>query len=267
MKPITSPDNRMIKEAASLSEKKHREALGLFLLEGPNIVSEALRLKKGVRRVFVRAGSYDAETLGIISLAEGSGAEVFEIGPELLGKIAGTRTPQSVAAVAELEPQTQESFAKKAGHGNILVLDRLQDPGNVGTLIRTAEAMGFSGAIAVKGTADPWQPKVVRSAAGSLLRLPVISAESAEDALAFLKRLGKKVFTAAAEGKLALWDAELSEDAAVVIGNEGAGASEAFKQASELLSIPMAGQTESLNAAAAGAVIMYESMRQKGRKI
>ena len=235
MKPITSPDNRMIKEAASLSEKKHRDALGLFLLEGPNIVSEALRLKKGVKRVFVRAGSYDAETLGIISLAEGSGAEVFEIGPELLGKIAGTRTPQSVAAVAELVPDTEESFAKKAGHGNILVLDRLQDPGNVGTLIRTAEA--------------------------------VISAESAEDALAFLKRLGKKVFTAAAEGKLALWDAELSEDAAVVIGNEGAGASEAFKQAAELLSIPMAGQTESLNAAAAGAVIMYESMRQKGRKI
>ncbi|MBQ2042288.1 MAG: RNA methyltransferase, partial [Firmicutes bacterium] len=134
MKPITSPDNRMIKEAASLSEKKHRDALGLFLLEGPNIVSEALRLKKGVKRVFVRAGSYDAETLGIISLAEGSGAEVFEIGPELLGKIAGTRTPQSVAAVAELVPDTEESFAKKAGHGNILVLDRLQDPGNVGTL-------------------------------------------------------------------------------------------------------------------------------------
>ena len=266
MKPITSPDNRMIKEAASLSEKRYRDALGLFLLEGPNIVSEALRLGKGVKCVFARAGSDDPETVGITALAEEAGIPVFEVGPELLHKIAGTRTPQSVAAEAEIFPQTQESFAEKTAGGSILVLDRLQDPGNVGTLIRTAEAMGFAGAIAVKGTADPFQPKAVRSAAGSILRLPVITAESAKDALDFLKRLGKRVFTAAAEGSLALWDADLAENAAVVIGNEGAGASEVFRDAAELLRIPMAGQTESLNAAAAGAVIMYESMRQKGRK-
>ncbi|MBR5731184.1 MAG: RNA methyltransferase [Firmicutes bacterium] len=256
----------MIREAASLSEKKYRDALGFFLLEGPNIVSEALRLKKGVKCVFARAGSDDPETLGIVSLAEAGGIPVYEVGPELMRKIAGTRTPQSIAAEAELPAQTRESFAVGTAGGNVLVLDRLQDPGNVGTLIRTAEAMGFAGVIAVKGTADPWQPKAVRSAAGSVLRLPVITAGSAEEALDFLERLGKKVFTAAAEGRLALWDADLAENAAIVIGNEGAGASEAFRRAAELLSIPMAGQTESLNAAAAGAVIMYESMRQKGRK-
>jgi tRNA(Leu) C34 or U34 (ribose-2'-O)-methylase TrmL len=128
-------------------------------------------------------------------------------------------------------------------------------------------AMGFAGVLCIKGTADPWQPKVVRAAAGSLLRLPILLCEDAQQALDLLAGAGKQVFTAAMDAELSCWDAPLAENAAIVIGNEGAGAGEQLKAAATLVSIPMAGRTESLNAAVAGSMLMYESYRQKGQKL
>ena len=264
MKYLSSSDNKLIKEAASLSEKKYRDKLGLYMIEGPNIVSEALGQDGAVRRVFVRAEAPDSETETLIAAAEKAGTEVYRLPSELFSRITDARTPQSVAAQAVKPGAPSESLLE--GSVNVLVLDRLQDPGNVGTLIRTAEAMGFGAVLIIKGTADPWQPKAVRSSAGSLLRLPVFECADAAEAIELLGRKGKKLYTAAAEGQLYIQDADLKENAAVVIGNEGAGASKELKNAAMLLSIPMEGRTESLNAAAAGAIIMYESLRQKGRK-
>ena len=264
MKQISSSDNRIVKEAVSLLEKKYRDRLGLYLIEGPNIICEALGRKGTVKTVFLRADAQDAEALKAAEEAEEAGMDVCVLSRELFSRITDARTPQCIAAEA-YKPE-QPDIGQLPEGANVLVLDRLQDPGNVGTLIRTAEAMGFSAAMLVKGTADPWQPKAVRSAAGSLLRLPVMLCESAEEAVRLLADAGKTLYTAAAEGDADLWDLPLGRNAAVVIGNEGAGASEEFKTSSRLLRIPMAGGTESLNAAAAGAVIMYESLRQKGRK-
>ena len=264
MKQISSSDNRIVREAVSLLEKKYRDRLGLYLIEGPNIILEALEHKGTVKTVFLRADAQDADALRAAEKAEEAGIDVCVLSRELFSKITDARTPQCVAAEA-FKPQDPDIGRLPEG-ANVLVLDRLQDPGNVGTLIRTAEAMGFSAAFLVKGTADPWQPKAVRSAAGSLLRLPVMQCGNAAETVELLAVAKKTLYTAAAEGDADLWDLPLGRDAVVVIGNEGAGASEEFKASSRLLRIPMAGGTESLNAAAAGAVIMYESLRQKGRK-
>ena len=266
MNIISSPENRIVKEAASLAEKKYRDRTGLFLVEGPNLVKEAAQQGNRVRFIFTRAGAADAETAKIAAEAEAAGLAVYVLTEGVFAKVAQTQTPQGICAVLEKRQYGPDEFFEKAGDGCLLVLDRLQDPGNVGTLLRSAEAMGFAGAVFIKGTADPWQPKVARAAAGSLLRLPILLCEDAQQALELLAGAGKRVYTAAMEAELPCWSAPLAENAAIVIGNEGAGAGEELRAAATLVSIPMAGRTESLNAAVAGSMLMYESYRQKGQK-
>jgi len=256
---ISSKDNRIVKDAVKLREKKYRDASGCFLLEGPGAVLEAARQGGRLRFIFTRAGAALPELEELLS---GQVPAVYELTDDVFARVSDAVTPQGALAVAEKPVWSEADLFGREG-GNVLVLDRVQDPGNLGTLIRTAEAMGFTGALLVKGCCDPWSPKVVRSAAGSLLRLPVLQAEDAAEALALLKKHGKTCWCAVMDGETACFDADLAKDAAVVIGNEGGGASEEFKNASPGLSIPMAGKTESLNAAYAGAIIMYESLRQR----
>lgn len=263
MQVICSKDNRIIKEASSLSEKKNRDELGLYLLEGPNIVKEAMEEGGRVRFIFTRAGEQSEEIAEILRMADGQNLAAYELTSDVFAKVTHTDSPQGIAAVFEKRQIDQTEFFEKAGSGNIAVLDRLQDPGNVGTILRTAEAFGFSGIILMKGCADVYQPKIVRAAAGSLLRLPLLFLDSADEAAELLSAHGKKIFAAAMDGQTELSKAKLSKDAAVVIGNEGNGVCQAFMEKAETLSIPMEGKTESLNAAIAAATIMYESLRQR----
>lgn len=256
---ISSKDNRIIRDAAKLYEKKHRDASGCFLLEGPSAVREAAQQGGRLRFIFTRAGASPDE-FGIEF--SGQVPAVYELTDDVFARLAGTETPQGIIAVAQ-KPERRESDLFPSEDCNVLVLDRVQDPGNMGTLLRTAEAMGFSGAILVKGCCDCWAPKVVRSAAGSLMRLPVLQAESAGDALKLLESHGKTCWVAVMDGETACYEADLARGAAVIIGNEGRGASEVFLEKARGLRIPMAGKTESLNAAYAGAIIMYESLRQR----
>ena len=156
MKQISSPENRIVKEAASLSEKKYRDKYGLFLLEGPNLVKEAMQQGGRVRFIFTRAGAASPEIISLIDEADALGLAVYELTESLFAKVTLTQTPQDIAAVAGKRQTEAGGFFETVKDGCILVLDRLQDPGNVGTLIRSAEAMGFKGILAIKGTADPW---------------------------------------------------------------------------------------------------------------
>ena len=256
---ISSKDNRIIKDAVKLREKKYRDASGCFLIEGPGAVREAAQQGGRLRFIFTRAGASISEAdLGL----SGQVPAVYETTDDVFARLSDTETPQGVVAVAE-KPVWREADIFSEEDANVLVLDRVQDPGNMGTLLRTAEAMGFAGALLVKGCCDCWAPKVVRSAAGSLLRLPVLQAESAGDALKLLESHGKTCWVAVMDGETACYEADLARGAAVIIGNEGRGASEVFLEKARGLRIPMAGKTESLNAAYAGAIIMYESLRQR----
>ncbi|MBR6352127.1 MAG: RNA methyltransferase [Firmicutes bacterium] len=263
MQFISSKDNRIIKEAASLSEKKYRDRLGLYLLEGPDPILEAFMHGGRPRFIFTEAGTSSEKADRIVRLAEERSSAVYELAGDVFRKISLTETPQGVIAVMEKKSFSAPEFFRAVKERNVLVLDRVADPGNMGTLLRTAEAMGFGGAVIVKGSVDAYSPKVVRAAAGSILRLPLLFTEDAEETLSLLKANGKTAYAAVMRSGKAGFEYPLARDSAIIIGNEGNGVSEEMLKASLHIHIPMEGDTESLNAALAGGMLMYESLRQR----
>lgn len=261
MRHISSKDNSVIRTARSLHQKKHRDQSGLFLAEGPHLIEEAVL--SGLKIAFAVVCDALPDFGNIEQTLSGTGAQVYTVPEGLLQGVFDTGTPQGVIA-AVYKPVFDEARLLGQEKGNWLVLDRLQDPGNVGTMIRTAEAAGMTGIIALKGTVDVYAPKVVRSAAGAICRMPVFFYDRPEEAVGALKKAGK--FTAAAlpEAGVDYYEAPLSQDVALLIGSEAKGLCEELRQSADIkVRIPMAGRTESLNAAVAAAVLMYETIRPK----
>lgn len=264
MKEISSKDNRIIRQAASLSEKKYRDAFGMYLIEGPNFVRDAVLYGGRLRFIFIRAAAMSGEIMDIVSMASAEGPAVYSLTDEAFSKLSTTEHSQGIIAAAEKAECSEEEFFSDPA-GDLLVLDRVQDPGNLGTMIRSAEAMGFSGVLIVKGSADLYGPKAVRAAAGSIFRLPAFFAGSPSEAADLLKKHGKKIYAAEMEAEKECFDADLACGAAIVIGNEGSGISAELLEAAEPIKIPMSGKIESLNAALAAGMMMYESQRQRLR--
>ena len=265
MKEISSKDNRIIREASSLSEKKRRDDKGLFIIEGPNLLREALDENMQVSSVFVLCGGETPEILELAQEAELRGCQLFSVSREAFMKLAQTDSPQGIIAVCAKKRFTDDELFGKDG-SNILVLDRIQDPGNMGTLLRTADAAGFSGVLLIRGSVDPYSPKVVRAAAGSVFRIPLKTGLDPVETIGLLKNHGKKPVAAAMDATRAYYDENLSDNLALIVGNEGNGVSEELMKLACHISIPMAGRTESLNAALAGGIIMFEALRQKSLK-
>ena len=265
---INSPDNITIKDAAKLSVKKYRDEQACYIAEGPNIIREAIEQEIALRALFfvdskTIPDSRKSELRQLTTKAAEIGVITYLLRADAFSRIAQTDTSQGVAAIVEKRKYTEEEFFKKKG-GNILVLDRVQDPGNIGTLLRTAEAAGLSGVMLLKGCGDVYSPKTVRAAAGTLFRLPLLFADTPSEAIRILRKNEKRIYATAAAADTVYFDCSLSKDAAIIIGNEGNGVADEFLQKADcLLSIPMEGHTESLNAALAGGIIMYEALRQR----
>lgn len=264
MTSITSLDNRIVKMAASLSEKKYRDREGAYIIEGPNMIREALTDRGKARFIFLRAESASDEAIEIAKSADEQGLAVYELSETVFNKVSQTESPQGIVAVFDKPDNSREKFFEACRDRNVLVIDRVQDPGNIGTLMRTAEAAGFGGAVFIKGSGDPFSAKAVRAASGSAERLPMIFTESANDTLALLKSNGKKIFATAMNARQLYYRADLKKNIALVVSNEGNGASEdILNGADEIICIPMDGKTESLNVAMASGIIMFESRRQR----
>jgi TrmH family RNA methyltransferase len=266
---ITSVENKAVKLARRLLTKKGRDSCGYYLIEGPKLLAEALDHDAKILFAFFceeTPGGAETRPFHIASLAERTaraGADALLTTERVFRGISDAETPQGVVAVAEKPVFCAETVFSRAG-ANILVLDRIQDPGNIGSLIRTADAAGFGGVIAISGAGDPYGPKAVRASAGALFRMPVLFAGGAAETVTMLRAVGKRVTVADARGAVSCYDADLARDLALVIGNEGGGPSKTFSEnASLTVSIPMPGGAESLNAAAAAAVLMFESLRQR----
>ena len=268
MKRIRSKDNQTYKEALRLLRKKYRDQTRLFLLEGPRPVMDALKSGAGLETVFIResaaaetaagktAGTDAEELAALCSSAEG-GPQCVLLADELFDKLSDTEHSQGVLAAA----RKPDGGARKIGsQSKVLILDRLQDPGNIGTIIRTAEAAGFGTLIAIKGTGDIYAPKTVRAAAGSLLRVDVFEGYETEEAVSLCRRMGLRIIAGDLEGAADYTQADLTGGVAFAIGNEGRGVSDELKAAPDLkVMIPMEGDIESLNAAVAAGVLMYEA--------
>lgn len=265
MKVITSPDNKKVKTCQQLGLRKYRDRTGLYLAEGPNLLQEALAVGSDIREVFVEEGSQEA----FESLLQTLRDQRPEVEPALLDKklfssLAQTEASQGILTVLA-KPHREGKALEEImdSSANLVVLDRLQDPGNIGTIIRTAEGAGYGGILILKGTGDVFAPKVVRAAAGSMLRMPLIFLDTPAEAMEFLRDHRKKIIATRMGAETSYWEADLSSDIGLVVGNEGNGICRELLEGADLLvAIPMAGGLESLNAGVAAGIIMYEAMRK-----
>ncbi len=249
MEPITSRQNNMIKHMKKLAgERKYRRTCGEFLCEGPKLLEEAVRWGFEPRCIL-------ATDPAVLHHWEGT-AKTALVDRELLAYAADTETPQGVVFSCAIPEEVRRLPGER-----LLVLDGVQDPGNVGTILRTADAFGADGVVLLSGCADPWSPKVVRSTMGACFRLPVLSCTLEE----LMVLLGEKKIplyaTALREDTVDIRDADLTK-AAVVIGSEGRGVSDAvLERCEKTLKIPMRDRCESLNAAMAAGIVLWEAFR------
>ena len=253
MEHITSAKNPTIRALKTLSTRKGREAADRFLVEGEVMLREALKCGLQIHEVLAdEAGAALAEEF------EGHGARAYIVPRSLLEAVCETRTPQGICASFDL-PQPLPMDAAPA---RIVALDGVQDPGNVGTIWRTADAAGFTGILFGDGCADPLSPKVQRAAMGSGFRVPFMLAENLPAALLDLKARGWTVLASDLHGGDFYAHPDPGERFVLVIGNEARGISDATRNAATtLVKLPMRGGAESLNAAVAAGIMMYEIMR------
>lgn len=250
---ITSQSNRWIREVRELSRKaKARKESGLFVAEGERLCAEIP--EAALVRLFLSDGYTGTLPKGSTPEARG----VYRIPEELMASVSDTKTSQGILAVVRQRPKP---FPK----GDFfLVLENLQDPGNMGTIFRTAEAAGVQGILMNQGCADPYSPKVVRSAMGALFRMPFRIVPSLPEELERLKQSGLRIYAAHLNGSRSYFEKNYREGCVFLIGNEGNGLTEELTAcATDQIRIPMCGETESLNAAVAASVLMYEVLRQR----
>lgn len=252
---ITSLKNDLVKRAASLKVKKYRQREGLFLLEGKRAVAEALASGWKLQCLF-----YTKLPEGWEEKAETSPLSWYEVTLPVLQKITATEDPQSVAALVELKHEELAAFAPEKGL--VLVLDQIRDPGNLGTLIRTADALGAAAVVLLENTADLYNPKVVRSTMGSLFHLPIFTGVSVDALTDWCKKHRFALWVTALEGAEDVTKLQWPENVALVLGSEAEGVSpELLSKADQKVKIPMAGHAESLNVAIAGGILLFEASR------
>jgi TrmH family RNA methyltransferase len=239
------------------------EGNGLAGIEGPNLLAEAIRSGLRIECVFAAEGS---EPL-LEELALAPEIEVLLIPAEFLRDALTTETPQLIAALVEPPDWTWAHIlgTHQIAAPLIVVLAGLQDPGNLGTILRSAEAFGANGIIGLPGTVSAWNPKAVRASAGSVFRVPFLEAATT-DCFLRLREAKVRILSTALRGATPIAESELTEPLAFLIGNEGNGVPEEIAaQAQGAVTIPCPGPVESLNAAVAASVLLYEASRQRQR--
>ena len=255
-KKITSRENKIFKECSRLAQKKYRDREGRYIIEGANLISDALDAGVDIDALLIREGSgYEEEFL----------RDGYILDEKMFELLAQTENSQGIMAMVRKNEYTVEQLIDINGPGsNFVVLDRLQDPGNIGTIIRTAEGAGYDGVICIKGTADVYSPKIVRAAAGSVFRIPIVSVEDGRELMELVAKLGKKLAVTCLNDDRYYFDVDIKKGVALVIGNEGGGCDpELIEKADIKVTIPMKGKLESLNASVAAGILMYEAMRQQ----
>lgn len=240
---IESKNNRIIKEINSLKLKKNRDKLKLFILEGERLIREA------------------SDSISYVVTSESYNGNIrsdYTVSDALFSKISDTVNPQGVLAVCHI---TKTQFDNNDKNPLYIMLENIQDPGNLGTIIRTADAAGADGIFLSKGCVDVYSPKVVRSTMGSLFHLPVYVNVDLYD---IISKINVKTVAAHLKGNKTPYEINMKDGIAILIGNEGNGLSdELSSKADNLVKIPMPGNAESMNAGVAAAIMIYEGVRQR----
>jgi TrmH family RNA methyltransferase len=260
---ITSTVNPRVKEVVRIRERRHTLERNLFVIEGSRIIVTAIEADAAIREVFF-TDSFGSQREGraIIRGIEKKGANIFAVADHVLSKITDTETPQGIAAVVSYEISSLDGIPVQE-NPLFAVCDGVQEPGNLGTIIRTADAAGVSAVIILEGTCDVFIPKVIRATAGSIFHVPIARAK-AETFVKWLHDNSIELATTSADADTSVFDAELTGPVAFVVGSESRGVSKGIKDAADLsLNIPIYGKAESLNVAIAAAICLYEAARQR----
>ena len=295
MELITSVNNQRVKEVANLKQKKYRTESGTFFAEGLRAVEEAVQYADVTElfyteaeagrldEVLKAAGNVPADTkeksenkknannnnAGTAKKRNeaANGIRMYQVDEKVMAKLSDTKAPQGVLAVIRTPEQNLRQLRPGTASDNnapVIILDRVQDPGNLGTIIRTADAVGALGLILLEGCVDAYSPKVVRASMGSLFHLPVVQDVTAEEALTWCYRNGYEPAATALKNAQNVYKADISKKMAFLFGNEANGVAEELQAAAETrLFIPMTGLAESMNVAMAAGIILFEGLRQR----
>ena len=249
---IESNQNKIIKEFNSLKAKKERDKTGLFILEGKRLVDEIPNSWE--IKYLLKAESYSEDI---------NFENVYTVKDSLFEKISETVNPQGILAVCHIK----EFDVTNVDYSNspfFVVLENVTDPGNMGTLIRTADAAGADGIFLSKGCVDIYNPKVIRATMGSIFHLPIYRNLNLMDLMEDFKNNNVKTLAAHLKGTSTPYKVDMTTACAVIIGNEANGLSDEISEmASDLVKIPMPGKAESMNAGIAGGILIYEAVRQR----
>lgn len=267
---ITSTSNQQIKQISALLKKsKERREKKSFVVEGPKMVQEAPAdwLKAVyVSEFFVEKPENKEFLRELEEKCESVQAPYEIVADSVFKSVSDTQTPQGIMAVVKM-PAYQMEQLLQGDHTHLLVLESVQDPGNLGTMVRTGEGAGITGVIMNKTTVDLFNPKTIRSTMGSIYRVPFFVAEDLTDMMKSLKQQGVSLYAAHLKGQHVYDEEDYTKACGFLIGNEGNGLSDEIADlADTYIKIPMEGQVESLNAAISATLLMYEANRQRRNK-
>src|ERR1039457_17240 len=265
LRRIEGRHNPLVKQLRQAFSRAELTEAGDCAIEGLRILEEAIRSGLRFSAVFFRESAQDRAERLLPQI--GAQVETLLLPDKLFDSLVPSESPQGVAALVRLKEFSLDDVTERMQVGPIIVLAGLQDPGNLGTILRSSEAFGSAGVVLGEGTVSPFNSKVVRASAGSVFRLPVVLAKAAggmEEISARLRAQSVRLIATSSHKGTPLDQANLTGPSAVFIGSEGSGLSRAvLAQADELVAIPHMPQVESLNAGVAGSIVLYEAARQR----
>ncbi len=260
MQQITSKENKLIKHIIKLKEKKYRKEYNEYIIEGAKIVQEAIQEKVKIKQIIISENAINTDLILNHLKEELQKINYIKVPSNIFKLISEVEKPQGVLAIIEKEKQEENIDVNQ---DIILALDDLQDPGNLGTIIRTADSVGLKQILISKGTTEAYNPKVIRSTMGAIFRVKIIECENLKETLKKLQKNNFKVMVTDLNTDKSIYDIKLQKNV-IIIGNEANGVSKEIKNMADTRAIiPMFGKTESLNASIATGVILYEYVRQK----
>ncbi|ALG49494.1 TrmH family RNA methyltransferase [Clostridium perfringens] len=254
MLEIESKNNNLFKEIKKLKEKKHRIKSNKYLIEGLRFVEEAIKSKVSIDSIIFTESFKEKNPDLFLKINEN--IKLIQMNEALLKQLCSTENPQGIVGVINMQNKELKS-------GELVVLvDKVQDPGNMGTIIRSAHAAGAAGIVMTKGTVDIYNDKTLRSTMGSIFYIPIVEDDSL-DFVKSLKKEGYKLVVSSLQGKNNFFEENLQGKVMIAVGNEGNGVSdEVYDIADIKVKIPMPGEAESLNVAVATSIMIYEKIRQ-----
>ncbi len=261
---ITSESNNLIKMAKSLHKKKGRKEFNCFFIEGVRLVKDCIISNGNIHSIIYSDMLHKVnEGRELYKLISQKGYKTYKTTDKIMKLISDTNNPQGIFAITKYKFNSVQEILKKKDNF-ILILDRVQDPGNMGTIIRTADALGANGIIISKGCVDVFNPKTIRATMGSIFHMPLLYSDDIQSLLRTLKKNGISIMSTDLRTDKFCYNIDFNTDFALVIGNEANGLKDDILRESDLLiKIPMVGKAESLNAAMAAGIVMYEASRQR----